>query len=46
MKKLPLFLILLFSTQGFADTSKSEAEKWYQEFRSAKDKVGDDNGPC
>lgn len=41
MKKLPLFLILLFSTQGFADTSKSEAEKWYQEFRSAKDKVFD-----
>lgn len=41
MKKTAIVLILLFSAPCFANTSKAEAEKWYQEFRSAKDKVFD-----
>lgn len=40
MKKIAMILLLLFSSSVFA-TSKAEAEKWYDEFRVAKDKVFD-----
>jgi hypothetical protein len=41
MKKILFALLLLFGLPSMAEPTRAEAEKWYEEFRSAKDKVFD-----